>query len=52
MIADLNRKKKFEKVIDLRNPMLPEDFLRQKAMTNKLPKETLDLDLNQACKFW
>ena len=33
MIADLNKKKKYEKVIDLKNPNLPDEFFKHKAMT-------------------
>ena len=53
MLSELNKKKKYEKVIDLKNPLVPDEFLLQKAATRKMnDKESTDLDLNQACKFW
>ena len=53
MIAELNKKKKFEKLIELKNPNIPDEFLMQKAM-NKLitGKPNKDQDLNLSCKRW
>lgn len=36
MIADLNKKKKYEKIIDLKNPNLPDEFFKHKAMTQQI----------------
>ena len=53
MIDDLNRKKKYEKIIDLRSPKLPDEFLKHKAMTTN--KNTLNndgFDILTACNVW
>jgi hypothetical protein len=51
MIKGLNRKKKYEKIIDLRHPVIPDELLNRKYKTNR-DSEMLDLDLNKACDFW